>query len=194
LNGDAPAQPDPPAGHKTSKNLDWRHLRAHDVIAMPDVWEYPWFAAWDLAFHTVAHAHIDARFAKEQLMLLCQSNYQHPDGRLPAYEWSFDDANPPVHAWAALKVWAINGGQDREFLEAIFARLQANYPAWINREDPTATASSPGGFLGCWQITELWESRQDRDAFFEKYVTPLVPADAPRPTTTVRQIVSYTAR
>ena len=91
---------------------------------MPDVWEYPWFAAWDLAFHTVVLAHIDARFAKEQLRLLCQPNYQHPGGMLPAYEWSFDDANPPVHAWAALKVWAIGGGTDWAFLEEIFAAAQ----------------------------------------------------------------------
>jgi hypothetical protein len=153
LDGDAPAQPDPPAGHTTSRNLDWRHLQAHDVIAMPDVWEYPWFAAWDLAFHTVVHAHVDAQFAKDQLMLLCQPNYQHPDGRLPAYEWSFDDANPPVQAWAALKVWAIDGGQDREFLEAIFARLQANYTAWINREDPDGNGIFAGGFLGLDNIS-----------------------------------------
>ena len=159
LDGDAPAQPDPPVGHKTVRNLDWRHLRAHDVIAMPDVWEYPWFAAWDLAFHAVVHAHIDAPFAKKQLMLLCQRDYQHPDGRLPAYEWSFDDANPPVHAWAALKVWAIDGGQDRGFLEASFARLQANYTAWVNREDPDGNNIFAGGFLGLDNISVVDRSR-----------------------------------
>jgi hypothetical protein len=159
LDGDAPAQPPPPAGHAMVRNADWRHLRAADVIAMPDVWEYPWFAAWDLAFHTVVHAHIDARFAKEQLLLLCQPNYQHPAGMLPAYEWSFDDANPPVHAWAAFKVWAIDGGKDQAFLQTIFPRLQANYTAWLSREDPSGNGIFTGGFLGLDNISVVNRSQ-----------------------------------
>jgi hypothetical protein len=153
LDGDAPAQPAPPDGHRNGRNSDWSHLVARDVIAMPDVWEYPWFAAWDLAFHAVVLAHIDARFAKQQLLLLCQPNYQHPDGRLPAYEWNFSDSNPPVHAWAALKVWAIDGGQDRAFLEEIFHRLEANFSAWLKREDGDGNNIFSGGFLGLDNIS-----------------------------------------
>ncbi len=102
---------------------------------MPDPWEYPWFAAWDLAFHAVTLAHVDPAFAKYQLLVLCREWFQHPSGALPAYEWSFDDVNPPVHAMAALKVWDIDGRRDMLFLERIFHKLLMNFTWWLNRED-----------------------------------------------------------
>src|SRR5262249_58044575 len=104
LEGD-PAGPPPPESRRAGRNREWTHLNNMDVISMPDPWEYPWFAAWDLAFHCVALAHVDPEFAKEQLTLLCREWYMHPNGQLPAYEWSFSDVNPPVHAWAALRVY-----------------------------------------------------------------------------------------
>src|SRR5207253_3935577 len=119
LDGD-PVTPPPPAERRAGRNHDWVHLDNRDVISMPDKWEYPWFAAWDLAFHCVALAHVDPEFAKSQLVLLCREWYMHPNGQLPAYEWKFGDVNPPVHAWAALKVFEIAGDQDVEFLERIF--------------------------------------------------------------------------
>ena len=115
LDGD-PAQPPPPAARKTGRNAGWRHLNNHDIIAMPDKWEYPWYAAWDLAFHCVVLAHTDPAAAKHQLLLMCREWYMHPNGQLPAYEWAFGDVNPPVHAWAALAVFRIDGGTDFEFL------------------------------------------------------------------------------
>ena len=108
LDGD-PGQPPPPPERETARNAAWRHFDAADIMSMPDPWEYPWFAAWDLAFHAVTLAHVDPAFAKYQLLLLCREWFQHPNGALPAYEWSFDDVNPPVHATAALLVWDIDG-------------------------------------------------------------------------------------
>ena len=115
LTGD-PGQPPPPAERLTGRNHDWQHFAFADVILMPDAWEYPWFAAWDLAFHCAALAHVDPAFAKSQLILLCREWAQHPDGQLPAYEWAFSDVNPPVHAWAAWQVYALDGGWDVDFL------------------------------------------------------------------------------
>ena len=109
LDGD-PAEPPPPAARAVGRNAGWRHLDNHDIIAMPDKWEYPWYAAWDLAFHCVVLAHIDPAAAKHQLLLLCREWYMHPNGQLPAYEWNFNDVNPPIHAWAALTVFRIDGG------------------------------------------------------------------------------------
>ena len=115
---------------------------------MPDKWEYPWFAAWDLAFHTVSLAHLDPAFAKYQLILICREWFQHPNGALPAYEWDFGDVNPPVHAWAALQVWAIDGGRDLDFLGRVFDKLLVNFTWWVNREDAEGNNLFEGGFLG----------------------------------------------
>ena len=147
LDGD-PGQPPPPPGRGAIRNGGWRHLDAEDVISMPDAWEYPWFAAWDLAFHCVALAHVDANFAKRQLILLCREWYMHPNGQLPAYEWSFDDVNPPVHAWAALRVFEIDGGRDHDFLERVFHKLLINFTWWVNRKDAEGNNVFQGGFLG----------------------------------------------
>ena len=134
------------------RNSRWRHFDAYDILSMPDPWEYPWFAAWDLAFHTVTLAHIDPAFAKYQLVLLCREWFMHPGGALPAYEWSFDDVNPPVHAWAALKVFQIDsaatGVPDYAFLERVFTKLLINFTWWVNREDPDGNNVFEGGFLG----------------------------------------------
>jgi hypothetical protein len=147
LDGD-PAQPTPPASRLTGRNAGWRTFDAFDIMSMPDKWEYPWFAAWDLAFHCVALAHVDPAFAKYQLVLLHREWFQHPNGALAAYEWSFDDVNPPVQAWAALEVFAIDGGTDVEFLSRIFDKMLINFTWWINREDPDGTNLFEGGFLG----------------------------------------------
>jgi hypothetical protein len=117
-------------------------------MSMPDKWEYPWFAAWDLAFHCVALAHVDPAFAKYQLVLLCREWFQHPNGALAAYEWNFDDVNPPVQAWAALEVFAIDGAKDIDFLSRVFDKLLVNFTWWLNREDPDGTNLFEGGFLG----------------------------------------------
>ncbi len=152
LDGD-PAQPAPPAERKKGRNREWRHLYNADVISMPDKWEYPWYAAWDLAFHCVALAIVDADFAKEQLTLLTREWYMHPNGQLPAYEWAFGDVNPPVHAWAAWRVYKIEkkrrGGQgDRRFLESVFHKLLLNFTWWVNRKDAEGMNVFQGGFLG----------------------------------------------
>jgi hypothetical protein len=147
LDGD-PAQPAPPAARRGGRNAGWRTFDAFDVMSMPDKWEYPWFAAWDLAFHCVALAHVDPAFAKYQLTLLCREWFQHPNGALPAYEWAFDDVNPPVQAWAALEVFAIDGGRDVEFLSRIFDKLLVNFTWWVNREDRDGSNLFEGGFLG----------------------------------------------
>jgi hypothetical protein len=115
---------------------------------MPDTWEYPWYASWDLAFHTVALAHLDRNFAKEQLTLLCREWYMHPNGQIPAYEWNFGDVNPPVHAWAALRVFEIDGSEDFAFLERIFHKLLINFTWWVNRKDLEGNNVFQGGFLG----------------------------------------------
>jgi hypothetical protein len=147
LDGD-PAQPPPPRQRLAGRNSRWRSFDAFDIMSMPDKWEYPWFAAWDLAFHCVALAHVDPAFAKYQLILLCREWFQHPDGALPAYEWDFSDVNPPVQAWAALEVFAVDGGTDIDFLSRVFDKLLINFTWWINREDAEGNNLFEGGFLG----------------------------------------------
>jgi len=147
LDGD-PTQPPPPAQRLTGRNCRWRSFDAFDIMSMPDKWEYPWFAAWDLAFHCVALAHVDPAFAKYQLVLLCREWFQHPNGALPAYEWDFGDVNPPVQAWAALEVFAVDGGHDIEFLSRVFDKLLVNFTWWVNREDAEGNNLFEGGFLG----------------------------------------------
>jgi hypothetical protein len=147
LDGD-PGQPAPPAQRLTGRNSRWRSFDAFDIMSMPDKWEYPWFAAWDLAFHCVALAHVDPAFAKYQLILLCREWFQHPDGALPAYEWDFGDVNPPVQAWAALEVFAVDGGHDIDFLSRVFDKLLVNFTWWVNREDAEGNNLFEGGFLG----------------------------------------------
>ncbi len=133
-------------------------------MSMPDKWEYPWFAAWDLAFHCVALAHVDPAFAKYQLTLLCREWFQHPNGALPAYEWDFDDVNPPVQAWAALEVFAIDGGRDVDFLSRIFDKLLVNFTWWVNREDADGSNLFEGGFLGLDNIGPIDRSHLPRRA------------------------------
>jgi len=157
LKGD-PTQPPPPPERKRGRNADWKHLNNADVISLPDKWEYPWFAAWDLGFHCVAFADIDAEFAKSQLILLMREWYMHPNGQLPAYEWAFGDVNPPVHAWAAFRVFQIDRRQrqetdpkyagDLEFLERVFQKLLLNFTWWVNRKDEQGHNIFQGGFLG----------------------------------------------
>jgi hypothetical protein len=149
LDGD-PGQPVPPPERRarSGRDTDWRHLALADVISMPDEWEYPWFAAWDLAFHCVTLAHIDAAFAKDQLVLLCREWSMHPNGQLPAYEWEFGDVNPPVHAWAAWQVYCIDGAEDRDFLVRVFTKLLLNFSWWVNRKDADDSNLFEGGFLG----------------------------------------------
>jgi hypothetical protein len=151
LQGD-PAVPPPPQERTNGRNRDWPHLYNADVISMPDKWEYPWYAAWDLAFHCVALALVDAEFAKEQLVLLTREWYMHPNGQLPAYEWALGDVNPPVHAWAAWRVYKIDkkqrGKGDRAFLVKIFHKLMLNFTWWVNRKDAEGMNIFQGGFLG----------------------------------------------
>ncbi len=152
LAGD-PLQPPPPAARKHGRDADWRHLNNFDIIAVPDKWEYPWYAAWDLAFHAVILAQIDPGYAKSQLLLLTRDWYMHPNGQLPAYEWSFGDVNPPVQAWAAWRVYEIDreqrGGRgDRAFLERVFHKLMLNFTWWVNRKDVEGRNIFQGGFLG----------------------------------------------
>jgi len=147
LDGD-PTQPTPPASRLGGRNAHWRTFDAFDIMSMPDKWEYPWFAAWDLAFHCIALARVDPAFAKYQLVLLCREWFQHPNGALAAYEWSFDDVNPPVQAWAALEVFAIDGGRDAAFLSRVFDKLLVNFTWWVNREDVEGDNVFEGGFLG----------------------------------------------
>ena len=147
LDGD-PTQPEPPASRKNARNSKWRNFEGFDIISMPDKWEYPWFAAWDLAFHTVTLAHLDPAFAKYQLIMICREWFQHPQGALPAYEWDFGDVNPPVHAWAALQVFAIDGARDLGFLSRVFDKLLVNFTWWVNREDASDKSVFEGGFLG----------------------------------------------
>jgi len=151
LDGD-PAGPAPPEERWEGRNREWTHLYNDDVISMPDKWEYPWYAAWDLAFHTIPLALVDPDYAKEQLILLLREWYMHPNGQLPAYEWAFGDVNPPVHAWAAWRVYKIErrvrGVADRGFLEKIFHKLLLNFTWWVNRKDPDGRNIFQGGFLG----------------------------------------------
>jgi Mannosylglycerate hydrolase MGH1-like glycoside hydrolase domain len=157
LDGD-PSQPAPAPQRKNGRNHDWRHLNGTEILSMPDKWEYPWFAAWDLAFHTIAFALIDAEFAKQQLVVITREWYMHPNGQLPAYEWAFGDVNPPVHAWAAWRVFQIDRKQrraitpndpgDLAFLERVFHKLLLNFTWWVNRKDIAGRNIFQGGFLG----------------------------------------------
>ncbi|MET0883444.1 MAG: glucosidase, partial [Acidimicrobiales bacterium] len=147
LEGD-PTQPTPPGSRLTGRNSRWKNFQAFDIMSMPDKWEYPWFAAWDLGFHCVALAHLDPAFAKYQLLLICREWFQHPNGALPAYEWDFGDVNPPVQAWAALEVFAIDGARDLDFLSKVFDKLLVNFTWWVNREDADGSNLFEGGFLG----------------------------------------------
>jgi hypothetical protein len=151
LRGD-PAQPEPPRSRLDGRNSTWKHLFNEDVISMPDKWEYPWYAAWDLAFHCIPLALVDPDFAKEQLILMLREWYMHPNGQIPAYEWAFGDVNPPVHAWAAWRVYKIEqrqyGRADRRFLERVFHKLMLNFNWWVNRKDTEGNNVFEGGFLG----------------------------------------------
>jgi hypothetical protein len=151
LEGD-PAGPPPPKERWEGRNKDWTHLYNDDILSMPDKWEYPWYAAWDLAFHCIPLALVDPDFAKDQLILLLREWYMHPNGQLPAYEWAFGDVNPPVHAWAAWRVYKIErrvrGVADRAFLEKVFHKLLLNFTWWVNRKDPEGMNIFQGGFLG----------------------------------------------
>ena len=157
LEGD-PGNPAPPPDRKSGRSHDWKHLNATEVLSMPDKWEYPWFAAWDLAFHTIPFAVIDPEFAKKQLLVITREWYMHPNGQLPAYEWAFGDVNPPVHAWAAWRVFEIDRKYRRaekaddpgdvSFLERVFHKLLLNFTWWVNRKDIAGRNIFQGGFLG----------------------------------------------
>ncbi|MFM8219627.1 MAG: MGH1-like glycoside hydrolase domain-containing protein, partial [Planctomycetaceae bacterium] len=152
LAGDA-LQPRPPVQRHSGRNSDWKHLENAEVVSMPDKWEYPWYAAWDLAFHALPLSLVDPGFAKQQLLLLTREWYMHPNGQLPAYEWNLGDVNPPVHAWAAWRVFQIDRKQrgdrgDIDFLERIFHKLMLNFTWWVNRKDATGRNIFQGGFLG----------------------------------------------
>ena len=150
LRGDT-GSPPPPAERLEGRNSDWPQVYSRDVISMPDTWEYPWFAAWDLAFHMIPMARLDPAYAKEQLNLLLREWYMHPNGQIPAYEWNFSDVNPPVHAWACWRVYKITGprgGRDRAFLARVFQKLLLNFTWWVNRKDVCGRHIFSGGFLG----------------------------------------------
>ncbi|WP_216689138.1 MGH1-like glycoside hydrolase domain-containing protein [Hymenobacter siberiensis] len=152
LDGD-PGRPVPPPERLTGRNAAWRHLHNADIVSMPDKWEYPWYAAWDLAFHCLPLAMVDADFAKQQLRLLCQDGYLHPNGQMPAYEWHFSDVNAPVHAWATWRVYQMDrklheGRGDTAFLEAVFQKLVMTFTWWVNRKDRDERNIFEGGFLG----------------------------------------------
>ncbi|HVN84566.1 MAG TPA: glucosidase [Candidatus Binatia bacterium] len=150
LDGD-PAQPPPPESRRDGRNHEWGHLFNRDVLSMPDSWEYPWYAAWDLAFHMIPFARIDPTFAKDQLVLFLREWYMHPNGQIPAYEFSFSDVNPPVHAWSTWRVYKMTGprgGRDRVFLLRVFQKLLLNFTWWVNRKDIEGNNLFAGGFLG----------------------------------------------
>jgi hypothetical protein len=152
LKGD-PGEPPPPEGHATSRNQNWGHLNNADIISMPDKWEFPWYATWDLGFHCVSLALVDVAFAKKQLVMLTKEWYMHPNGQFPAYEFNFDDTNPPVHAWAAWEVYKMDqlqneGKGDTYFLESVFQKLLINFTWWVNRKDEKGINIFSGGFLG----------------------------------------------
>jgi hypothetical protein len=167
LDGD-PAEPKPPESRRTGRNSTWTHLDNRDVISMPDKWEYPWYASWDLAFHCVSLAHVDPEFAKSQLVLLCREWYMHPGGQLPAYEWAFGDVNPPVHAWAALRVFEIVGDNDYDFLKRVFHKLLLNFTWWVNRKDAEGSNLFEGGFLGLDNIGPFDRSSLPVDGVLEQ--------------------------
>jgi hypothetical protein len=161
LAGD-PGQPPPPGDRRQGRNAGWQHLHSRDVISMPDTWEYPWWAAWDLAFHMLPLARTDPEFAKEQLILLLREWYMHPNGQLPAYEFNLSDVNPPVHAWACWRVYkmaAPRGQRDRLFLERAFQKLLITFTWWVNRKDPEGNNLFSGGFLGLDNIGVFDRSR-----------------------------------
>ncbi|WP_068469392.1 MGH1-like glycoside hydrolase domain-containing protein [Candidatus Protochlamydia phocaeensis] len=162
LEGDDPSQP-PPSGHEDSRNVHWTHLFSYNVISMPDKWEYPWFAAWDLSFHTIALALVDLDFAKEQLHLLLTHQFQHPNGQIPAYEWEFSDCNPPVQAWALWQLYKFEeekkGQGDRDFLEICFLKLTNNFAWWVNKVDRYGNNFFEGGFLGLDNISVIDRSQ-----------------------------------
>jgi hypothetical protein len=150
LDGD-PQGPAPPAIRKVGRNSDWRHLFNRDIMSMPDKWEYPWYAAWDSAFHMVPFSRIDPKFAKEQLLLFLREWYMHPNGQIPAYEWNFSDVNPPVHAWACWRTYQLSGQpgkRDKTFLMRVFQKLLMNFTWWVNRKDVRGQHVFSGGFLG----------------------------------------------
>ncbi|HEX7375156.1 MAG TPA: hypothetical protein VF277_09280, partial [Steroidobacteraceae bacterium] len=164
LRGDE-AQLPPPGNRRHGRNWEWAHLNNADIISMPDKWEYPWYAAWDLAFHCVPLALVDTEFAKEQLVLLTREWYMHPNGQMPAYEWAFGDVNPPVHAWATWRVFQIDrkhrgDGGDHEFLERVFHKLMLNFTWWVNRKDAEGRNVFQGGFLGLDNIGVFDRSAQ----------------------------------
>ena len=159
LEGD-PGQPAPPAARRASgrgATSAWRHLSLADVISMPDEWEYPWFASWDLAFHCVTLAHIDPAFAKDQLVLLCREWAMHPDGQLPAYEWAFGDVNPPVHAWAAWQVYCLDGARDHDFLCGCSASCCSTSRWWVNRKDADGSEPVRGRLPRAWTTSGLFD-------------------------------------
>jgi len=162
LQGD-PLQPAPPASRNAGRNHDWKHLYNRDILSMPDKWEYPWFAAWDSAFHMIPFARIDPEFAKEQLLLFLREWYMHPNGQIPAYEFAFGDVNPPVHAWAAWRVYKVavgpDGQRDRQFLAKVFQKLLLNFTWWVNRKDAHGRNLFSGGFLGLDNIGVFDRSR-----------------------------------
>ncbi len=148
MKGDPNAPAPASRQNQDARNAHWSQMSLADIISMPDEWEYPWFAAWDLAFHAIPLAHVDPAFAKEQLVLMCREWSMHPNGQLPAYEWEFGDVNPPVHAWAAWHVYRIDGYRDREFLVRVFTKLLLNFSWWVNRKDSNGSNIFEGGFLG----------------------------------------------
>ena len=161
-----PGYPPPSPERYHGRNVDWQHVFSRDVLSMPDTWEYPWFAAWDLAFHTVEFARIDPAFAKGQLTLMLREWYLHPNGQVPAYEFAFSDVNPPVHAWAAWRVYKITGApgqRDIVFLERVFQKLMLNFTWWVNRKDSSGRNLFAGGFLGLDNIGVFDRSKQLRD-------------------------------
>jgi len=162
INGD-PSMPPVPENRHSVRNQEWEHLNNFDIISMPDKWEYPWYAAWDLAFHCIPLSLVDADFAKRQLNLMAREWYMHPNGQLPAYEWHFGDVNPPVHAWAAWRVYKIDAKQsgvgDRDFLESIFHKLLLNFTWWVNKKDEEGKNVFQGGFLGLDNISVFDRSK-----------------------------------
>jgi len=161
LEGD-PAQPAPPPERERGRNCDWKHLYNRDVISVPDSWEYPWYAGWDLAFHMIPFAKLDPSFAKEQLVLMLREWYMHPNGQMPAYEYAFRDVNPPVHAWACWRVYKMTGprgGRDRIFLGRVFQKLLINFTWWVNRKDVEGQNIFSGGFLGLDNVGVFDRSR-----------------------------------
>lgn len=164
IQGD-PGQPTPPSSRRRGRNHEWMHLNNADIISMPDKWEYPWYAAWDLAFHCIPLAMVDPEFAKQQLRLLTKEWYMHPNGQLPAYEWSFSDVNPPVHGWAAWRIYKMDrklqdGKGDRRFLEEVFHKLLLNFTWWVNKKDHNGNNIFQGGFLGMDNIGVFDRSAQ----------------------------------